>query len=240
MTGTATEAAAASIADERSAVTSGRRLLTFAATAAILVMTCALPIMVGLRINGLLTSMRFEVGDIARVGWVLLVIVLLTKLLRQTRPALQVPGLRPSHGSLTSRVVEASAFGVGSLRLWTMTNPHVGLDRLTAAEPVDQLDYDIDPEEMVTQVVSEPEAASPLGIADLPKAEYVVRRGDTFWSLAEASLGHGEHWVGLLELNVGREVAEGVFLSEESVLRSGWSLLLPVGERTGADAASKT
>jgi len=58
--------------------------------------------------------------------------------------------------------------------------------------------------------------------------EYIVARGDTFWSISDVILGDGRLWKTLLEMNFGREVAPGVLLDEEDELRIGWSILLPV------------
>lgn len=60
--------------------------------------------------------------------------------------------------------------------------------------------------------------------------EYIVGRGDTFWSIAEATLGDGRDWTVLLAMNLGREVAPGTTLTDTDELRIGWSILVPVLE----------
>lgn len=68
-------------------------------------------------------------------------------------------------------------------------------------------------------VVSAPHASS----------EYVVERGDTYWSLAERFLGDGNRWGVIQDLNAGRSVSSGVVLHEGDSLVPGWKILLPQG-----------
>jgi len=77
----------------------------------------------------------------------------------------------------------------------------------------------------------------PIAFRDEPDArvfdeltEYIVGRGDTFWSISEAVLGDGRDWAELRTLNLGREVAPGETLGENDELSIGWSILVPVVE----------
>lgn len=57
---------------------------------------------------------------------------------------------------------------------------------------------------------------------------HVVRRYESFWSIAEDTLGDGSRWREIVELNGGREVAPGViFDGTANRLLPGWLLLVP-------------
>jgi hypothetical protein len=58
--------------------------------------------------------------------------------------------------------------------------------------------------------------------------EYIVGRGDTFWSIAELRLGDGRHWKSIEQVNVGREVTPNVLFASGNDVRIGWSILVPV------------
>jgi hypothetical protein len=63
---------------------------------------------------------------------------------------------------------------------------------------------------------------------------YVVRPGDSLWSIAEAKLGDPYRWTDIWRLNRGREVGDGERLSRPGFIRPGWTLVLP-GEKTHDD-----
>ncbi len=57
---------------------------------------------------------------------------------------------------------------------------------------------------------------------------YTVRRGDTYWDIAERLLGNGLRWQEVRGLNVGRTMPDGTSISASSeVIRPGWVLLVP-------------
>ncbi len=58
--------------------------------------------------------------------------------------------------------------------------------------------------------------------------EYVIARGDTFWSIAESRLGDGRRWSDVEAINIGREVAPNQFLRQGDTPRIGWLMLVPV------------
>ena len=87
--------------------------------------------------------------------------------------------------------------------------------------------------------------------ADTAKeCSWTVRPRDTFWGIAEATLGRGERWREIERLNRGREVVPGVvLLPGTELLRPGWRLRLPPdavvreagmlpGSKTGSDGAA--
>lgn len=87
-------------------------------------------------------------------------------------------------------------------------------------------------------VVSTPEQQPPAAMAEArPPADpldaapgwWTVQPRDTFWGIAEATLGSGERWREIERLNRGREVAPGVLLLPGAdLLRVGWKLRLPL------------
>jgi len=62
--------------------------------------------------------------------------------------------------------------------------------------------------------------------------DYIVQRGDTFWSIAEQRLGDGRHWKAIERVNLGRQVAPGIELRPGNTLCIGWSVLVPRAEES--------
>lgn len=63
---------------------------------------------------------------------------------------------------------------------------------------------------------------------------YVVRPGDSLWSIAEEQLGDPYRWVDLWELNTKRDVGDGHRLTKPGFIRPGWTLRLPATPSTEA------
>ena len=62
-----------------------------------------------------------------------------------------------------------------------------------------------------------------------------VQRHDSYWAIAERTLGDGLRWNEILDLNVGRTLPDGTtIIAGDDTLHSGWVLLLP------ADATVET
>src|SRR5258707_2084536 len=59
---------------------------------------------------------------------------------------------------------------------------------------------------------------------------YVVRSGDTLWSIADQAYGSGIAYRRLLEANVGRRMPDGQVFTAQGVIRPGWDLLVPTVE----------
>ncbi len=57
---------------------------------------------------------------------------------------------------------------------------------------------------------------------------------DTYWDMAEAWCGGGQHWPTLWHLNQGRQQPDGSVLTSPGLLRPGWTVLIP--GRAPADA----
>src|SRR6266851_2456253 len=58
-------------------------------------------------------------------------------------------------------------------------------------------------------------------------ATYVVRGGDTLWSIAHQAYGSGTAYRRLVEANVGRRMPDGQIFTAQGVIRPGWELLVP-------------
>jgi len=111
-----------------------------------------------------------------------------------------------------------------------------------AVKPVDRVpttaDDEAPPRRIVPSLASQPDSDGPEVLAT---EEYVVARGDTFWSISEYVFGDGRHWKTVQKLNLGREVAPGIVLTESHEPRIGWSIVIPLVEspsETGQPAIS--
>ena len=64
-------------------------------------------------------------------------------------------------------------------------------------------------------------------VAPAPVAIYVVRPGDSLWSIAEAQLGDGGDWPAIAALNLGRTMPDGLQFIDPSRIYAGWPLRMP-------------
>jgi len=58
---------------------------------------------------------------------------------------------------------------------------------------------------------------------------YMVKRGDTLWSIAETELGSPLRWRDIADLNYGRVQSDGSALTDAHWIYPGWELELPAG-----------
>ena len=56
---------------------------------------------------------------------------------------------------------------------------------------------------------------------------YVVRPGDSLWSIAAALLGDGDDWPAIAAVNLGRTMADGLQFVDPNTIHAGWTLLMP-------------
>ncbi len=56
---------------------------------------------------------------------------------------------------------------------------------------------------------------------------YMVRPGDSLWSIAETQLGDGGDWPALAALNLGRTMSDGLRFVDPGLIQVGWTLDLP-------------
>ena len=58
-------------------------------------------------------------------------------------------------------------------------------------------------------------------------ATYLVRPGDSLWSIAAARLGDGDDWPAIAALNLGRTMADGLQFVDPNRIHAGWTLQMP-------------
>jgi DNA-binding SARP family transcriptional activator len=56
---------------------------------------------------------------------------------------------------------------------------------------------------------------------------YIVRAGDSLWTIAEMQLGDGADWTAIARLNLGHTMPDGLRFVDPSLIRPGWTLALP-------------
>ena len=135
------------------------------------------------------------------------------------------------------RVVDQSLFGAGLLddtqeQLALAHAVHqptvITASDLPAELPRTQLErHDESADLPATRSVPVLHSVEPEAPVILATETYTVGRGDSYWSIAEATLGDGRAWQAIQDLNVGREVAPGVVLTasgQREDLRIGWSI----------------
>ena len=95
---------------------------------------------------------------------------------------------------------------------------------LASAEP-------LPPTEVALVASVNPQTGSPSTIlgstALVSAARYVVRGGDTLWSIADQAYGSGSAYRRLVEANIGRRMPDGQIFTAQGVIRPGWELLIP-------------
>ncbi len=65
------------------------------------------------------------------------------------------------------------------------------------------------------------------------------RGPDTYWDIAAARLGSGEHWQQIWDLNRGRTQPDGEVMNNPGLLKPGWTVLLPSSAATSSPAAAQ-
>ena len=143
--------------------------------------------------------------------------------------------LRPSDDYLRkefARIVERSYFGVGRAREWTTENPHTSLASVKSEVHFDRrLATPMTPAaEPVLAVAEEPAPPVPIEPADMfaETEEYVVERGDSWWTLAVDRLNDGRRWTEIRDLNLNRTMPDGTILTIDAHLLEGFVIVLPV------------
>ncbi len=128
------------------------------------------------------------------------------------------------------RLVATAALIVASSGLPRIAYVPVPVARLAvlAAEPSPVTVSPEPPLVLVSRVV---EGARQSARSAGPEQPYVVKRNDSWWALAERTLGSGQRWTTLREANLGRTMPDGTVIALDSeLIRPGWQLLLP-GDR---------
>jgi nucleoid-associated protein YgaU/DNA-binding SARP family transcriptional activator len=98
-----------------------------------------------------------------------------------------------------------------------------------AAAPLPRADA-VAPAATPAPAVAPPPATSGVAASARGLTTYVAECDDSWWSLAERTLGDGRRWRELRDLNAGRRMPDGsVVDGTRTLLRSGWTIVLPAG-----------
>ncbi|MCZ7537876.1 MAG: LysM peptidoglycan-binding domain-containing protein [Acidimicrobiia bacterium] len=80
-----------------------------------------------------------------------------------------------------------------------------------------------------------------MAVAPADHPTVTVQRHDSYWAIAERTLGDGLRWREILDLNVGRTLPDGTTITAgDDTLHAGWVLLLPADATGDAVAAEPT
>jgi DNA-binding SARP family transcriptional activator/nucleoid-associated protein YgaU len=183
--------------------------------------------------RALRTGIRDEVvvntlAVVAWLAWTQLVLALAAEIagVVRGRQPLRLPVL-PAMQSLAGRLV------AGVLILSAPLHPARVVATPSTAAVV------AEPAPPPTGLAGEPFAAGPTAVGEPASAPasrsesgatVTVERHDSYWAIAERTLGDGFRWREIHELNVGRTMNDGhVITSGDDTLRAGWTLELPAG-----------
>ncbi len=138
----------------------------------------------------------------------------------------------PNGAPLTERI--AARIAVGILVFTTLGAPLVvaGTDSGASTTLIAPAGGTGTPAASAGAVTAAPSASSAA------PAAYVVRPGDSLWSIANDALGDGADWTELFRLNVGRTMPDGRRFIDPSLIYPGWDLELPDGGTTAVAAAN--
>jgi DNA-binding SARP family transcriptional activator/nucleoid-associated protein YgaU len=176
---------------------------------------------------------------LAWVLWLQVALVIVAEVVavlrgRVSRIRSVVPGLQAAIGRLVA----------GATLVATSFTPiHTAGAATLAPEPVAQLLPAPSPGGLPTGQTAPDPAPPPAPAPSAPHSTAVpadgsatlqVRRHDSWWAIAERTLGDGLRWRELSDLNAGRTMPDGHTIAAGSdLLRPGWLLVLPTGAVAG-------
>ncbi len=141
-----------------------------------------------------------------------------------------IPGSRHMQALVTFMVSASIGLvalhgGNGAVRLHTRT-PGIAQAGAPGGMPV--VDLALTSWTSTTEPTEVPSAGRPAVPAPAPApALYVVRPGDTLWSIAQQQLGSPLRWREIAALNIGRPQPGGLLMDAANWILPGWTLELP-------------
>jgi len=172
---------------------------------------------------------------VAGTLWVGLVLALV----RSVGSPRRVPMSASDVGANFADTVAFTYLGVGDLRGWTGTNLDRDLSSLEHPDDdwIESIGLARSPRRSRTATLDPSEDAQPQASARPTGKvrDYVVGRRESWVSIAQKTLNDEKRWEEIRDMNLGREVAPGVVLEEDTLLRSGWVLIVPDEPADGQD-----
>ncbi len=140
--------------------------------------------------------------------------------------------------ALLSSTMDASTQGTSPHQAgWASTiAPHVATLRSESEAPLAKSDRDDQQSERAS--ISREASIERARNARTGNGTYVVRPGDSLWSVAESKLKDPYRWREIWQLNREREMPDGERMLRPGYIRPGWALLLPLPHRS--DDASRS
>jgi DNA-binding SARP family transcriptional activator len=195
-------------------------LLAFGATPVVLVTVVGDPLSGGLG-HQLNHDARVGLAAVVLVAWVAWV-ACCSQLIRSVIAQVRRGHISPaSSATLTERIAARLAAGV--LTLTALAAPVALTATAGAATTAPRT-------ESVVPGTSALPAHAPAPVP-VPTT-YVVRPGDSLWSIADAQLGDGSDWPAIAALNLGRMMPDGLRFVDPSRIYAGWTLLMPAPPTT--------
>ena len=203
-------------------------LLVFGATPAVLVSVVGDPLGGGMG-HQWSQEMRFLLAAVALVAWVAWA-VCCTQLARAVVEQVRQGYVGTPTGTvLTDRVAARIAAGVLALVAFGAPLSVSAGAGAGASGPQRTVTVGRDVPTASPALASAP-AAAPSAASVTPATglySYVVRPGDSLWSIATALLGDGDDWPAIAAVNLGRTMADGLQFVDPNTIHAGWTLLMP-------------
>jgi two-component SAPR family response regulator/nucleoid-associated protein YgaU len=160
-------------------------------------------------------------------GWILasLAVQLLLEVAEAvTRGAAWVRSLRRYADRLTFPLARRAVAAAFAMQILSRGVPLASAQPLSAAEVV-----------YLAQSQSGPASFDTIQGADAEsnpvEASYLVRPGDTLWSIADHAYGSGAAYRRLVEANLGRRMPDGQTFTARGVIQPGWELIIPEADQ---------
>ncbi len=190
------------------------------------------------------------VGTIAWLVFTICVIVEVMARLAGRRRTWRIPGLKVPQSAASALIgtILAGTIMIGGSSMASASPPPMDLHQALAQKAV--VTQVMGQATRVTPAKNTPTAASTQSAASRHTrvaatapakvgAVWVVARYDTLWSISEKTLGAGEKFQQIADLNVGLPQADGkTLLSASTPLEVGWHLVLPAAATLPTQAAA--